>query len=142
MRRLQPRVPVKTPGTGGYGDRVIDPLTTALYIGAGVLILLAGLYTGLDKRPNVPVLGVTALLEAVTLTQLVVGIVHLASTDRDVNGPVFVAYLLGLVIVLPLASVWALAEKSRWGTGVLVIAGLVLLVLVARLQQLWTGVGV
>jgi F0F1-type ATP synthase membrane subunit c/vacuolar-type H+-ATPase subunit K len=121
---------------------VIDPLTTALYIGAGVLILLAGLYTGLDKRPNVPVLGVTALLEAVTLTQLVVGIVQLASTDRDVNGPVFVAYLLGLVLVLPLASVWAVAEKSRWGTGVLVIAGLVLLVLVARLQQLWTGVGV
>ena len=52
---------------------------------------------------------------------------QLASTDRDVNGPVFVAYLLGLVVVLPLASVWALAEKSRWGTGVLVIAGLVLL---------------
>ena len=78
----------------------------------------------------------------VTLVQLVVGIVQLASTARDVNGPVFVAYLLGLVVVLPLASVWALAENSRWGTGVLVIGGLVLLVLVARLQQLWTGVGV
>ncbi len=121
---------------------MIDPLTTALYLGTGVLILLAGLFTLLDRRMNALVLGVAAVVELVTLVQLVVGIVQLASTARDVNGPVFVAYLLGLVVVLPLASVWALAEKSRWGTGVLVIAGLVLLVLVARLQQLWTGVGV
>jgi hypothetical protein len=120
---------------------VIDPLTTALYVGTGVLILLAGLLTLLDRRLNTPVLGVVAVVEALTLAQLVVGIVQLASTARDVNGPVFVAYLVGLVIVLPLASVWAVAEKSRWGTGVLVIGGLVLLVLVARLQQLWTGVG-
>jgi hypothetical protein len=120
---------------------VIDPLTTALYVGTGVLILLAGLFTLLDRRLNTPVLGVVAVVEALTLAQLVVGIVQLASTARDVNGPVFVAYLVGLVIVLPLASVWAVAEKSRWGTGVLVIGGLVLLVLVARLQQLWTGVG-
>ena len=121
---------------------MIDPLTTALYLGTGVLVLLAGLFTLLDKRLNVAVLAVTAVVEVITLVQLVVGIVQLASTDRDVNGPVFVAYLVGLVIVLPLASVWALAERSRWGTGVLAIGGLVLLVLVARLQQLWTGVGV
>ena len=121
---------------------MIDPLTTALYVGTGVLILLAGLFTLLDRRLNTPVLGVVPVVEALTLAQLVVGIVQLASTDRDVNGPVFVAYLVGLVLVLPLASVWAVAEKSRWGTGVLVIGGLVLVVLVARLQQLWTGVGV
>jgi hypothetical protein len=121
---------------------VIDPLTTALYLGTGVLILLSGLFTLLDRRVNTLVLAVVAVVELITLAQLVVGVVQLASTARDVNGPVFVAYLLGLVVVLPLASVWALAEKSRWGTGVLVIAGFVLLVLVARLQQLWTGVGV
>ena len=121
---------------------MIDPLTTALYLGTGVLILLAGAFTLLDRRVNTLVLGVAAVVELITLVQLVVGVVQLASTARDVNGPVFVAYLLGLVVVLPLALGVGLAEKSRWGTGVLVIAGLVLLVLVARLQQLWTGVGV
>ena len=79
---------------------MIDPLTTALYLGTGVLVLLAGLFTLLDKRLNVAVLAVTAVVEVITLVQLVVGIVQLASTDRDVNGPVFVAYLVGLVIVL------------------------------------------
>ena len=39
---------------------MIDPLTTALYVGTGVLILLAGLFTLLDRRLNTPVLGVVA----------------------------------------------------------------------------------
>ena len=37
---------------------MIDPLTTALYLGTGVLILLAGLFTLLDRRVNTLVLAV------------------------------------------------------------------------------------
>ena len=47
-------------------------------------------------------------------------------------------YLLGALLFLPLATLWALGERTRGGTAVLVVAGLVLPVLVLRIQQVWT----
>jgi hypothetical protein len=35
--------------------------------------------------------------------------------------------------------VWALGERSRAGTAVLVVAGIVVPVLVLRLDQIWTA---
>ena len=57
------------------------------------------------------------------------------------NGVVFVAYLIGALLILPIASWWARAEPSRWGTGVLLVAALVDAVLLARLNDIWTGTG-
>jgi hypothetical protein len=54
---------------------------------------------------------------------------------------VFIAYLVVSLLVLPLGLFWALAEKSRWGTAVLLVAALAVPVVVVRLQQLWDGVG-
>lgn len=83
-------------------------------------------------------LALLILLEAGLLVLAVVGFVNLGSTDRDVDGVTFGAYLIGSLAVLPLAVLWARAERSRWGVGVLVVALLVLPVLIVRLNQLWT----
>ena len=67
------------------------------------------------------------------------GIVQLAGTERDVSGPFFVGYLIGSLIVLPVGTLWALAESSRWGAGALAVACLVIPVLELRLQEVWTA---
>jgi len=118
---------------------VIDPLTTVLFVGSGLLAALAGFFTIRNRRIDNSMLGLTALVELAILAQLVVGITQVVSTDHPVNKALFIAYLVGMVFVLPVAALWAIAERSRWGMGVMVVAGLALLVLVGRLQQLWAG---
>ncbi len=81
--------------------------------------------------------GVLAVLELALVAQLVVGVGALAGTDREVDGLSFVGYLVGAVLVLPLAAVWALAERTRWGPSVAVVGCLTVPVLVVRLRQLW-----
>lgn len=78
-------------------------------------------------------------LLAVALVQAVVGLVLLAGTDRDVPGATFVAYLLTAVLVLPVGAALALVERSRWGTGVLLVAVLTVAAMEARLLDLWQG---
>jgi hypothetical protein len=120
---------------------VLLPVTLTLLGCAAVLSLAAGWATAHDKRIGTTVLVLAALTEVAVLAQLVVGITQLTAGHHEVSAALFVAYLVGLVVVVPLAVFWALGEPSRWGAGVLTVAGLVVLVLVARLHQLWTGAG-
>ena len=53
----------------------------------------------------------------------------------------FVGYLVIAVILLPLGTLWALAERSRWGTAVLAVACFTLVVVLVRLQDLWSTTG-
>lgn len=117
------------------------PVTLTVLICAAVLSVAAGIVTARNRRAGTTLLVLAGLTELAVVAQLVVGITQLASGQHDVSTALFVAYLVGLVVVVPLALFWAVGEPSRWGPGVLTIAGLVVLVLVARLHQLWTGAG-
>ena len=90
-----------------------------------------------NKRIDWTVLGVLGVVEILLVAQLVVGIVQLSGTDRDVSGPFFVGYLIGSLLILPIGAFWALAESSRWGAGALAIACLVSPILELRLHDLW-----
>ena len=85
--------------------------------------------------------GVLAALETGLLGQLVVGIVLVANLDRQIDTLTFVGYLAGTLLVLPLAAIWALAERTRWGPSVAAIGCLVVPVLIVRLRQLWDTTG-
>jgi hypothetical protein len=50
-------------------------------------------------------------------------------------------YLVGALVVLPLAALWALAERSRWGPGVVLVGCLAIPVLIVRLGQIWEAHG-
>lgn len=82
-----------------------------------------------------------ALAEAAIAVQLVLGLVLLASTERDVEGLLFVSYLIGVALALPIGAFWSLAERSRAGTGVVLLAALTVAALEARLVDIWGGVG-
>jgi fucose 4-O-acetylase-like acetyltransferase len=118
---------------------VFEPLTWALVALPLAATVFSLVLAALDRRINWTLLGLLGVVEIALLGQLVVGIVQLVGTDRDVSGPFFVGYLIGSLLVLPLGALWALAESSRWGAGALAIACVVIPVLELRLHEIWTA---
>ena len=80
-----------------------------------------------------------AVVEIILVALLVGGSFALAQTSRDVDGALFVSYLVSLVVIPPAAIMWGVAEKSRWGTGVVVVAMLSVAVLCFRVLDIWQG---
>lgn len=118
-------------------------MTGWLQISLSVLSLLVALlaigYVARNRAPDRLLLAAVGVLGLGCLVQLVVGLVLLPGADDDVNGVVFVLYLLGLVAVPPVAAWWARGEPSRAGTGVVVVAGVLVPFLLLRLDILWAG---
>lgn len=81
--------------------------------------------------------GLVLVLEVGLLAQLVVGIVQLATDDRQIETATFLGYLITMVLIPPVAGFWALLERTRWGPVVMVVACLTIPVLVIRLRQVW-----
>jgi hypothetical protein len=102
-----------------------------------VVLVIAGEPARVDRWYGVGVLGVVALLELGLVVQAVGGIVAMFVTERELDGFSFAGYLLGPVLVVPVAVVWALAEKTRWGPAVLVVGSLAVPVMILRLRQVW-----
>jgi hypothetical protein len=46
---------------------------------------------------------------------------------------------VGTLLVLPLTVLWGLGDPNRWTLVALGVAGLVVAVLVLRLDQIWSG---
>ena len=90
-----------------------------------------------DVEPNDYLYAALGLLEVGMIAQLVVGLVQVAGDHGDVNVAAYVGYLVGSVLLLPVAFVWSVGERTRSGTGVLLVAVLVVPVLFVRLHQLW-----
>jgi len=124
---------------------MIDVLPTVLT----VLALAGAAYAALLIALNKALLPLTklswalvwslAVLEVGLLAQAVIGIAALLGTDRDVERLSFLGYLLGPVVILPVAVVWSAAERTRWSAGVLVVACLSVPVMIVRLGQIWAG---
>lgn len=80
------------------------------------------------------------VVELLLLVQSVVAIVIMIVDDGPDETALFVSYLIFTLLLVPIGLLWALAEKSRWGTAVLVFVALVVAALMVRLQQIWDGV--
>jgi len=81
------------------------------------------------------------VIELVLLVQLVWGCVALANTEREVSGVLFVSYLVGVALALPIGAFWSLAERNRAGTSVLLLAAFAVAGLELRLDAIWAGAG-
>ena len=118
---------------------MFEPLTWALVALSLAAMVFAIVLAARDKRINWTLLGVLGVIEVGLLAQLVIGIVQLAGTSRDVSGPFFVGYLIGSLLLLPVGALWALAESSKWGAGALAVACVVVPVVELRLYEIWTA---
>jgi hypothetical protein len=117
----------------------VPTLQIALTVLAGVAALWLVVLIVRDVEPNDYVYGVLALLEIGLLAQLVIGLVMIGGDHGGVNVAAYVGYLVGSIVLLPVAFLWSVGERSRAGTGVLLVAVLVVPVLFLRLHQLWAA---
>ena len=120
---------------------MLEPLATGLILAALACAAWALGLVVANRPAGTFTLALLAVLELGLLVQAVIGIVNLVRTDSDVSGVSFVGYLLGSLLILPAATFWALAERTRWGTAVLIIGCLVVPVMIVRLNQIWGGTG-
>ena len=118
---------------------MVDWLRYAMMAG-GVLVALSA-YFGwrADTAPGRVCLALLVLTEAFVLAQTVVVAVKMAGGHRIAEPATIIGYLTTVAILLPAAWWWSRLEQSKWGAIVVVVAGLVIAVLAARLQQLWVA---
>ncbi|HYT09818.1 MAG TPA: hypothetical protein VEL73_04080 [Mycobacteriales bacterium] len=113
----------------GVADAVI---AVSLVVGLGIIVLAL-----LGRRPILVLLGGLAAVELAALAQVVVAVVVVLRGERPDSAPTFTGYALASLLVPPAGAVWALAERSRWGTAAAGISCLVLAVLTVRMRQVW-----
>jgi len=115
---------------------------TTLQIVLGAVCLVTAVWLVvlivLDRLPGDLLYGVLALLEIGLVVQLVLGLVQVAGDHGDLNVAAYVGYLVGSLLVLPIAFVWSVGERTRSGTGVLLVGVLAVAFLFVRLDQLWS----
>ena len=116
------------------------PFSTATMLVGLLVAIWALVYLVMNKRVDRSLQIATLGLAAMFVVLAVRGIVQMMGTDREFARAEFVGYL----VLSPLIPVggwwWAKNDESRWGAGVLFVVGLVMPVLVVRIQQVWAGV--
>lgn len=116
-----------------------DWLTGAVLVLAGVGCVLLLVLLVRDEPAQDRTFIYLGVVELAVLAQLLVGIVSLARTDDEVSAVLFVSYLVGNLVALPIGVFWSLSERNRSGTAVLLVAAVTVLALQLRLEMIWGG---
>ncbi|WP_240197493.1 hypothetical protein, partial [Nonomuraea lactucae] len=121
---------------------LMNTTVAAIVIAGSLLLALASLITAIRDRPMGMVLLVGfALLEVAILVQAGIVVAAVAGGQgADVDKGTLFGYLGGEIVIPPAGVFLALAERSRWGAAILVVAGFAVAVMTARLLQIWQGV--
>ena len=115
---------------------MIAALSYAVVILAGASMLW-GLVTAVANRPpGKAQLLFAAFVELVVLVLMVVGLVRLATGFRPATYATTIGYLLGIVVLIPVAWFWANNERTRFSGVVMAVAGLGVLAMALRLMVL------
>lgn len=117
-----------------------DGVSIALIATGLVVAAWGGLTCALDRMAGRTHLAGGVAVEVLALAQLAVGIAALVDGRPD-EKLTFIGYLVGCVLLPPAGGLLALLERTRWGSAVVAVAGLIMPVLVVRLQQVWEGTG-
>ena len=107
-------------------------IAVSLLVGLGIIGLAV-----LDRRPLDRIATGLLAAEAAAIVQVLVAVVQAVRGERPVETATFVGYALTSVLVPPVGAIWALSEKTKWGTAAAGISALVLAVLTLRMLQVW-----
>ena len=95
-----------------------------------------GVLAARDRPTDDPVMIAAIVVELALVVQSVIGLVRLRGSG--LAEPVtFVAYAVGILLVVPLGFQLARIERTRWGSGALAFTAVVAAVMTLRLLQLW-----
>lgn len=120
---------------------MIDALATGIIAASLAFALWSVVGVVRDRPPDRVQLAGVVLVELALLVQEAIAVNRLVQGDRPEELAVFIGYLFGSLVVLPLAAWLGLLERTRWGSAIIGFAFLVIPVLVVRLQQIWDGAG-
>jgi hypothetical protein len=107
---------------------------------SGGMVVWGLITAALDKPPGKAQLLYAAGVEALAVLQSIVGFVGLAQGFRPTEFATTIGYLIGIVVLIPVAWFWANVERTRFSGVVLAVAGLAVAVMTLRLLQLWVPV--
>ncbi|MEO3872956.1 hypothetical protein ABGB18_29425 [Nonomuraea sp. B12E4] len=118
----------------------MNTTVATIVIVLAVLLTLASLVTAIRDRPMGMVLLVGfAVLEVAVLVQAGFVIAAVAGGAGPPDKVTLFGYVGGQVLIPPAGVFLALAERSRWGSAILVVAGFAVAVMTGRLLQIWQG---
>lgn len=120
---------------------MITVLAYAVMALSGAMIVWGLIAAAADKPPGPAQLLFAAGVEIVTVIQTIIAFVVLAQGFRPAELATTIGYLVGIVVLIPVAWLWANAERTRFSGIVLAVAGLAVAVMTLRLLQLWTPAG-
>ncbi len=116
---------------------MIAPLGYAVAALALVSMCWGLLTAVLDRPPGKAQLLYAAGLEVVVVVQSLLALVGLARGFRPVELATTVGYLVGILVLLPVAWLWANAERTRFSGVVLAVAAAAVAAMTFRLLVLW-----
>ncbi|GAA4241727.1 hypothetical protein GCM10022254_71740 [Actinomadura meridiana] len=119
-----------------------DVLSTVIIVVALLLAAYAVVTMVRNRAMDAGHLVVLGVLEVLLIAQAVVGFVKLSGDGGPDSTATFVGYLVGILLIPAAGAGWGLMERTRWGSAVLVVAGIAVAVMVVRLGQLWDGTSV
>ena len=117
---------------------MIPALAYVVLVLAGVAVIWGIVTTIADKPPGKAQLLFAAAVWLVTVVQSVVAGIRLAAGFRPQSPATLIGYLIGIVLLIPVAWFWANTERTRYSGLVLAVAALAVLAMTLRLLTLWT----
>lgn len=116
---------------------MILALTVIVCAASVILMVLSGLYAYRDSVINDGLLAVAAVVFLGTVVQLVIGLARMSSIGEGGELATFAAYLISLPFIPIMTTFLAIKEKTRWAMGSIAVGAFAVLVMTARLQQIW-----
>ena len=113
----------------------VTAITIALV--AGAIAILSGI---LGREPRDLTVLATLAVELVLVIQLVVAIVQPMVGNPALGDPLeFWMYLVTALLMPPAIVVWAIVDKTRWGTLAMGGVSLAVAVMMVRMSVIWAG---
>jgi hypothetical protein len=110
---------------------------TTIIVAGLALAAYALLMTALNRRMGIGLLAALGVLEILLLVLVGLIVAKLAGGGRPASLATLIGYLIAMPLVPVAAAFWGLLERSRWGSAVVAVAGLVAAVLMVRLHEIW-----
>ena len=123
-------------------SRVNGAVPTTIIVAGLVLAGYALLMTARNQRMGVGLLAALGVLEVLLLVEDGLVAARLAGGAHPAALATLIGYLIAMPVVPVAAAFWGLVERSRWGSAVVAVAGLVAAVLMVRLHQIWPAIRV
>jgi hypothetical protein len=107
----------------------------------GLVLALVSLIVAIRNRAMGMVLLIGfCVLELAVLVQAGVTIAAVVGGEGPRDKATLYGYLAGTAVIPPAGVLLALAERSRYGSAILAVAGFAVPVMTGRLLQVWQGV--